>query len=173
MTSRPSVQASYKKLKGTLSVKLTQIEWIPTPGQSSAAPVTIPVGLIRRAVPFQPFFNMLGLQATPPTNPKVMIKVFVSQSPAQEPVASVFTFTSANAREDCDTIQEAIKTATAERNKPKTVADILKEGEESLLKNTDVQMSLLKQDVELSKMFRTMVIEGQLAAEQFWRARVV
>jgi hypothetical protein len=102
-----------------------------------------------------------------------MIKVFVSQNPTQEPVASVFTFTSANAREDCDTIQEAIKTATAERNKPKTVADILKEGEESLLKNTDMQMSLLKQDVQLSKMFRTMVIEGQLAAEQFWRARVV
>src|SRR5438552_13716624 len=75
----------------------------------------------------------LGLQATPPTNPKVMIKVFVSQDPAQEPVASVFTFTSANARADCDTIQEAIKAATAERNKPKTVADILKEGEEGLL----------------------------------------
>ncbi len=102
-----------------------------------------------------------------------MIKVFVSQDPAQEPVASVFTFTSANARADCDAIQEAIKAATAERNKPKTVADILKEGEEGLLKNTDVQMSLLKQDVGLSKMFRTMVIEGQLPAEQFWRARVV
>jgi hypothetical protein len=103
-----------------------------------------------------------------------MIKVFVSQDPAKEPVASVFTFTSTNAREDCDSIQESIKQATAERNKPKTVTDILKEGEEGLLKNTDVQMSLLKQDVELSKMFTSLVIEGkQLTAEQFWRARVV
>ena len=124
-------------------------------------------------IPFDSFCNWVGLQATPPTNPKVMIKVFVSQNPTQEPVASVFTFTSANAREDCDTIQEAIKTATAERNKPKTVADILREGEEGLLRNTDIQMSLLKQDPELSKMFTTMVIEGQLAPEQFWRARVV
>jgi hypothetical protein len=46
--SRPSVPASYKKLKGILSVTSAQIEWIPTPGQSSATPVTIPVGLIRR-----------------------------------------------------------------------------------------------------------------------------
>lgn len=102
-----------------------------------------------------------------------MIKVFVSQDPTQEPVASVFTFTSSNAREDCDTIQEAIKTATAERNKPKTVADILKEGEEGLLKNEDIQMSLLKQDAELSKVFKSMVVDGHLKPEQFWRARVV
>ena len=102
-----------------------------------------------------------------------MIKIFVSQNPAQEPVASVFTFTSANAREDCDIIQEAIKTATTERNKPKTVADILREGEEGLLRNQDVQMSLLKQDAELSKMFHSMVVEGPLNGEQFWRARLV
>jgi hypothetical protein len=102
-----------------------------------------------------------------------MIIVFVSQNPAQEPVASVFTFNSEHAREDCDTIQEALKIATAERNRPKTVADILKEGEEALLRNTDVQMSLLKQDMELSKIFRALVIEGQLTPEQFWRARVV
>jgi hypothetical protein len=102
-----------------------------------------------------------------------MIKVFVSQNPSQEPVSNVFTFTSANAREDCDAVQEAIKNATAERNRPKTVADILKEGEEGLLRNTEVQMSLLKQDAELSKMFRELVIDGPLNDEQFWRARVV
>jgi TFIIH p62 subunit, N-terminal domain/BSD domain len=122
---------------------------------------------------FHLFPKSLGLQATPVSNPKVMIKVFVSQNPSQEPVPNVFTFTSANAREDCDAIQEAIKIATAERNRPKTVADILREGEEGLLRNTDIQMSLLKQDVELSKMFRGLVIEGQLTDEQFWRARVV
>ena len=102
-----------------------------------------------------------------------MIKVFVSQDPTQEPVASVFTFTSNNAREDCDSIQESIKTATAERNKPKTVADILREGEEGLLRNEDVQMSLLKQNGELSRMFKELVIEGPLQPVQFWRARVV
>ena len=103
-----------------------------------------------------------------------MIKVFVSQNPAQEPVASVFTFTSGNARRDCDVVKEAIQTAIAERNRPKTVADILHEGEEGLLKNTDVQMSLLKQDSELSSVFKTLVIEGkQITAEQFWRARIV
>jgi hypothetical protein len=103
-----------------------------------------------------------------------MIKVFVSQNPSQEPVASVFTFTSGNARADCDGIKESIQHAIAERSRPKTVADVLKEGEEGLLRNTDVQMSLLKQDVELSRMFKTLVIEGkQLTAEQFWRARVV
>jgi hypothetical protein len=103
-----------------------------------------------------------------------MIKVFVSQNPNQEPVASVFTFTSGNARADCDAIKEAIQTAIAERNRPKTVADVLKEGEEGLLRNTDLHMSLLKQDVELSRMFKALVIEGkQLTAEQFWRARVV
>jgi transcription initiation factor TFIIH subunit 1 len=102
-----------------------------------------------------------------------MIKVFVSQNPTQDPVASVFTFTSPSARVDCDTIKEAIQTAIAERNRPKTVADVLKDGEEGLLRNTDVQMSLLKQDVELSRMFKSLVIEGkQLTAEQFWRARV-
>jgi hypothetical protein len=117
---------------------------------------------------------MTALQATPATNPKVMIKVFVAQSPNQEPVPNVFTFTSDNARAECVAIQEAIKTATAERNKPKTVADILREGEEALLKNTDLQVSLLKQDVGLSKMFTALVIEGrQLTADQFWRARVV
>ena len=102
-----------------------------------------------------------------------MIKVFVSQTPQQEPVASVFTFTSATARQDCESIQEALKLATAERNKPKTVAEILKDGEDALLRNTDIQVSLLKQDVELSKIFRALVIEGQLTPEQFWRARVV
>ena len=102
-----------------------------------------------------------------------MIKVFVSQDPTQEPVERVFTFTSSNAREDCDFIQESIKQATAERNKPKTVADILKEGEEGLLGNEDVQMSLLKQDPELSKMFKEMVLTKHLTGEQFWRARVV
>jgi hypothetical protein len=102
-----------------------------------------------------------------------MIKVFVSQNPTQEPVASVFTFTSSNAREDCDSIQESLKIAMTERNKPKTVADILKEGEDGLLRDTDLQIGLLKQDTELSEMFRALVIEGQLAPEQFWRARVV
>lgn len=64
--------------------------------------------------------------------------------------------------------------AIAERNRPKTVADILHEGEEGLLKNTDVQMSLLKQDSELSSVFKALVIEGkQITAEQFWRARIV
>jgi hypothetical protein len=115
-----------------------------------------------------------GLQATPATNPKVMIKVFVSENPNGEPVPSVFTFTSSTAaRADCDAIQEAIKQATAERARPKTVADILKDGEEGLLKNTEVQMSLLKVDVDLSKMFRNLVVEGPLSAEQFWRARLV
>ena len=52
--SRPSVSASYKKLKGILSVTSAQVEWIPTPGQSSATPVTIPVGLIRR-IPYPPW----------------------------------------------------------------------------------------------------------------------
>jgi hypothetical protein len=173
MTSRPSVQASYKKLKGTLSVKPTQLEWIPTPGQSSAAPVFISIGLIR-SNPVTSCSNVLDLQATPAHNPKVMIKVFVSQNPSQEPVASVFSFTSADARQDCNTIKEAIQVAIAERNRPKTVADVLKEGEEGLLRNTDLQMSLLKQDVELSRMFMALVIEGkQLTEEQFWRARVV
>lgn len=51
MTTHPSVHASYKKLKGTLSVKATQLEWIPEPGQSSAAPLVIPVGLIRSTFP--------------------------------------------------------------------------------------------------------------------------
>src|ERR1700721_4634137 len=116
--------------------------------------------------------NRLDLQATPAHNPKVNIKVFVSQNPTQEPVASVFTFTSGNARQDCDTIKEAIQAAIAERSKPKTVADVLKEGEEGLLRNTDVQMSLLKQDVELSRMFKALVIDGkQLTDQQFWRAR--
>lgn len=174
MTSRPSVQASYKKLKGTLTVKPTQLEWIPTPGQSSAAPVIILIGLIRSNPVATGCSNTLDLQATPAHNPKVMIKVFVSQNPAQEPVASVFSFTSANARQDCNVIKEAIQVAIAERNRPKTVADVLKEGEEGLLRNTDLQMSLLKQDVELSRMFMALVIEGkQLTEEQFWRARVV
>ena|SRR5947207_15076254 len=103
-----------------------------------------------------------------------MIKVFVSQNPAQEPVASVFTFTSGHARRDCEAVKEAIQAAIAERNRPKTVADILHEGEEGLLKNTDVQMSLLKQDNELSSVFKALVIEGkQITAEQFWRARIV
>jgi hypothetical protein len=173
MTSRPSVQASYKKLKGTLSVKPTQLEWIPTPGQSSAAPVFISIGLIR-SNPVPSSSNLLDLQATPAHNPKVMIKLFVSQNPSQEPVASVFSFTSADARQDCNTIKEAIQVAIAERNRPKTVADVLKEGEEGLLRNTDLQMSLLKQDVDLSRMFMALVIEGkQLTEEQFWRARVV
>lgn len=175
MTSRPSVQASYKKLQGTLSVKPDKLEWIPTPGQASAAPVAIPIGLIRsKSVP-QTRLTYLDLQATPVTNPKVMMKVFVAQNPPPaEPIASVFNFTSASARADCDTITEAIKQAIAERNKPKTVADVLKEGEEGLLRNTDLQVSLLKQDLELSRMFRALVIEGkQLTPEQFWRARVV
>jgi TFIIH p62 subunit, N-terminal domain/BSD domain len=116
---------------------------------------------------------MVGLQATPPTNPKVMIKVFVSQNPNQEPVASVFTFTSARAREDCDMIQESIKLATAERNRPKTVADILKEGEEGLLKDTELQQSLLRQDSDLSKIFKDLVIPKLITVDQFWRARVV
>jgi hypothetical protein len=103
-----------------------------------------------------------------------MIKVFVSQNPSQEPVASVFTFTSSRPREDCDSVKEAIQTAIAERNRPKTVADVLKEGEEGLLKNTDLQVSLLRQDVELGKMFKAMVMDDKmLSAEQFWRARVV
>lgn len=174
MTSRPSVQASYKKLKGTLTVQPTQLEWFPTPSQSSAAPVIILIGLIRSNPVATDYSNPLDLQATPAHNPKVMIKVFVSQNPAQEPVASVFSFTSANARQDCNVIKEAIQVAIAERNRPKTVADVLKEGEEGLLKNTDLQMSLLKQDVELSRMFMALVIEGkQLTEEQFWRARVV
>ena len=89
-------------------------------------------------------------------------------------MASVFTFTSANARSDCDAVKEAIQFAIAERNRPKTVADILHEGEEGLLKNTDVQMSLLKQEGELSSVFKALVIEGkQITAEQFWRARIV
>jgi hypothetical protein len=115
----------------------------------------------------------VGLQATPPTNPKVMIKVFVSQNPNQEPVASVFTFTSPQAREDCDTIQESIKLATAERNKPKTVADILKEGEEGLLKDTELQQSLLRQDKDLRTIFKDLVIPKLINGDQFWRARVV
>ena len=173
MTSRPSVQASYKKLKGTLSIKPSQLEWTPEAGQSSAAPVVIPVGLIR-STPLSTDYADLDLQATPAHNPKVMIKVFVAKDPGQEPVASLFTFTSGNARQDCDLIKEAIQGAIAERNRPKTVADVLKEGEEGLLKNADVQMSLLKQDQELSKMFRALVIEGkQLTDQQFWRARVV
>lgn len=104
-----------------------------------------------------------------------MIKVFVAQNPQQDPVAIVFSFTSPNARADCDTIKEAIQQAIAERNnRPKTVADVLRDGEEGLLRNTELQMALLKQDVELSRMFRTLVIDGkQLTAEQFWRARVV
>jgi hypothetical protein len=102
-----------------------------------------------------------------------MIKVFVSQSPSQEPVANIFTFTSATAREDCDAIQEALKIAMAAHSRPKTVTDILKEGEEGLLRDTNLQMELLKRDRDLTTMFTTMVIEGQLAPEQFWRARVV
>jgi len=118
--------------------------------------------------------TILDLQATPAHNPKVMIKVFVSKDPGQEPVPSVFTFTSGNARQDCDVIKEAIQVAIAERNRPKTVADVLTEGEEGLLRNTDLQMSLLKQDAELRTMFRALVIEGkQLTDQQFWRARVV
>jgi len=102
-----------------------------------------------------------------------MIKVFVSQNPNQEPVASVFTFTSPQAREDCDTIQESIKLATAERNKPKTVADILKEGEEGLLKDTELQQSLLRQDKDLRTIFKDLVIPKLINGDQFWRARVV
>ena len=102
-----------------------------------------------------------------------MIKVFVSQNPNQEPIASVFTFTSSRAREDCDMIQESIKLATAERNRPKTVADILKEGEEGLLKDTELQQSLLRQDAELSKIFKDLVIPKLITVDQFWRARVV
>jgi hypothetical protein len=103
-----------------------------------------------------------------------MIKVFVSQTPGQDPVASVFTFTSPTARTDCDLMTESIKHAIAERAKPKTVSDILREGEDVLLRDTDLQMSLLKQDQELSRLFRALVIEGkQLADQQFWRARVV
>ena len=102
-----------------------------------------------------------------------MIKVFVSENPADEPIPSIFTFTHpTTARTDCDTIQEAIKTATADRSRPKTVADILKDGEAGLLANTDLQLSLLKADVELRKLFRNLVMEGPLSAEQFWRARV-
>ena len=117
--------------------------------------------------------TLVGLQATPPTNPKVMIKVFVSQNPNQEPVASVFTFTSSRAREDCDMIQESIKLATAERSKPKTVADILKEGEEGLLKDTELQQSLLRQDSDLRQIFTDLVIPKLITADQVWRARVV
>jgi transcription initiation factor TFIIH subunit 1 len=103
-----------------------------------------------------------------------MIKVFVSENPADEPIPSIFTFTNpTTARTDCDTIQEAIKTATADRSStPKSVADILKDGEPALLANTDLQMSLLKADAELTKLFRNLVMEGPLSAEQFWRARV-
>jgi hypothetical protein len=174
MASRPSVQASYKKLKGTLTVKPTQLEWIPTPGQSSAAPVIILIGLVRSNPITTSYSNCLDLQATPAHNPKVMIKVFVSENPSQEPVATVFSFTSPTARQDCNVIKEAIQVAIAQRNRPKTVADVLKEGEEGLLRNTDLQMSLLKQDVDLSRMFMALVIEGkQLTEEQFWRARVV
>jgi len=184
MNRHAPVQASYKKLPGSLSVNPVHLEWLPSPGQSTAAPVTIPIGLIRRTIPSPsptalPHYGPVlsdreGLQATPATNPKVMIKVFVSENPAEEPVPSVFTFTHpTTARADCDAIQDLIKQATAERAKPKTVADILKDGEEGLLKNTEVQMSLLKADVELFKMFRNLVIEGPLSAEQFWRARVV
>jgi len=70
-------------------------------------------------------------------------------------------------------IQESIKLATAERNKPKTVADILKEGEEGLLKDTELQQSLLRQDSDLRQIFTDLVIPKLITAEQFWRARVV
>src|SRR5579862_887753 len=46
-TPSPSVEASYKNLKGTLSVRQTHLEWHPTSGQSSSAPITISIGLIR------------------------------------------------------------------------------------------------------------------------------
>ena len=173
MASRSSFPASYKKANGIITVKPHQLEWAPSPGQSSATPITIPIGLIRSTSPFiHP--NTLDLQATPAANPKVMIKVFVAQNPGQDPIASVFTFTSPTARLDCDSIKDGIQHAIAERNRPKTVADVLREGEEGLLRNTDLQMSLLKSDTVLSRMFRALVIEGkQLTREQFWRARVV
>jgi hypothetical protein len=51
MSRRPLVQASCKKLPGTLAVSAAHLEWTPAAGQSTAALVTIPIGHIRRKRP--------------------------------------------------------------------------------------------------------------------------
>ncbi|KAJ5899037.1 General transcription and DNA repair factor IIH subunit tcf-29 [Penicillium taxi] len=96
----PSGSASYKKKDGTLSLAKDEQTLIWTPASAGAQVIVITVAAIT------------NLQQTPPTNPKVMLKIFAQppNAPAGAPSDNyVFQFTAVDgARAQADAIKDAL-----------------------------------------------------------------
>ena len=99
MAPPPEAATSYKKQNGVLAISKDRksVSWSP-----SQPPDASPTLVVSAA-------NVTNLQQTPETSAKVMLKIFAQDAGQSEPVAHVFTFTSAaNARPEANAIKDAL-----------------------------------------------------------------
>ncbi|KAF2153946.1 hypothetical protein K461DRAFT_311958 [Myriangium duriaei CBS 260.36] len=98
--SRASV--SYKKKDGVLAVGDDKkfLYWTPATPPNATPSLTIPIG------------DVVNLQQTPASNPKIALKVFVQPASATEAETYIFSFTSASsARKEQETTTEVLRNA--------------------------------------------------------------
>ncbi|KAH6678944.1 TFIIH p62 subunit domain-containing protein [Plectosphaerella plurivora] len=97
MATIPSARASFKKKDGVLTVSTDQTRILWSSGAGDGPP-TVSLALV----------NVANLQQTPPTNPKVILKIIEKAPGAAEPTNYMFTFTSADARPEADAIKDVL-----------------------------------------------------------------
>lgn len=165
----PQGQASYKKQPGTLAISNDRksVSWMPIQPPDAAPSLVISAA------------NIVNLQQTPESSPKVMLKIFVQDPGQSEPTAHVFTFTSkADPRGEANAIKDALANviqaqkaaqnaaAAAESNGGQsaamTIANVISsagrgsslwEDDDRLKSDVKLQQSLMQEDAALQRTF--------------------
>ncbi|KAI5284407.1 RNA polymerase II transcription factor B subunit 1 [Ascosphaera aggregata] len=185
-------RASYKKKDGMLSISdnRTTISW--TPAGPGASPITIAIT------------SVTNLQMTPATSPKCSVKIFAKPAKEGDPEFYVFQFTSANnARGEGEAFRDILSpllqvTRSGTTPQPAAKGDAsgtatpagmvaapqkknvkpLWEDDQRLLKDIELQQSLLKANPALQKIFMEALstksnnITNTQFMSQFWSARL-
>ncbi|KAJ9495913.1 RNA polymerase II transcription factor B subunit 1 [Exophiala xenobiotica] len=110
----PQGQASYKKQAGILAISNDRksVSWTPAQPPDAAPSLVISAA------------NVVNLQQTPESSPKVMLKIFVQDPGQSEPTAHVFTFTSkADPRSEANAIKDALANVIQAQKAAQNAAD--------------------------------------------------
>ena len=109
-----------------------------------------------------------------------MIRLIVTEEGSDSQTTHSFQFISADARNECETLKEALRVAIANRAAldgnaantppPSRPADPL--SAEALTSNIELQQSLLRNDKRMQQKFQETVIAGTLSSQQFWLSRI-
>lgn len=185
-----SALTEYKKHQGFLAISKDRrsIVWTPSDGSGKVAATSIDAA------------NVTNLQQTPPNKPKVILRIFVKEAAAAEPVPYDFRFSSTtDARGEANVLRDAISAiipkATDARTNPQnsggqsaamTIAAAISGGkgtapwedDEKLISDFEVQRDIMKVNPDLSKAFTDAQANKPDSLsliqfnKQFWSSRV-